>query len=198
MAELKAWFDTLEISASHGRLGGWGLWARPLLAAKRAVRRAPAPAAAAAAAPEAFDPSGNYARIDMALSHRAPCRITLDTATRSARGRVTAQRRRHYQAMVAAVNGRRGVHPLFPELPAQAAPYVMPLWVDQPDPAYRSLRERGVPVSRWDWLWPGVPDMAGDQGKTWSHHVLQVHCHQDMTDEDRDWVIGSVLALCER
>ena len=55
-----------------------------------------------------------------------------------------------------------------------------------------------MPVSRWDWLWPGVPDMAGDQGKTWSHHVLQVHCHQDMTDEDRDWVIGSVLALCER
>lgn len=198
VAELKAWFDTLEISASHDRLGHWGWWARPLLAAKHAVRRAPAPASAAPAAPEGFDPAGNYARIDMALSHRAPCGVTVDTAVHSTRGRVTARRRHHYQALVAAVSGRAGVRALFPELPAQAAPYVMPLWVDQPDPAYRSLRERGVPVSRWDWLWPGVPDMAGDQGKTWSHHVLQVHCHQDMTDEDRDWVIGSVLALCER
>lgn len=198
--ELKALIDHLEISAQHGHLGAWAWWARPLLAAKQAARAAPPPApataAAASAAPEQFDPNSDYARVDVARSHRAPARLTVRASQRAARGRVVARRRHHYAALTSAFSGRAGLRPLFPTLPDQAAPYVFPLWLDQPDPAYQSLRALGVPVSRWDWLWPGVPDLPHDRGKLWSHHVLQLHCHQDMTDEDRDWMVHSVLALC--
>lgn len=195
-AELKGWLDNLEISARHGRLGRWAAWARPLLAAKQALRGRAAPVAPAAAAPAEFDPDGDYARIDMALSHRAPTRVTVGAALRSARGRVVEPRRAHYAALAGAFAGKPGLRPLFPALPQHCAPYVFPLWVDHPDPVYRQLRALGVPVSRWDWLWPGVPDMPGDQGKTWSRHVLQLHCHQDMSEQDRDWVVHTVLAHC--
>lgn len=199
-AELKGWLDNLEISARHGRLGAWAAWARPLLAAKQALRgrAVPSAPATAAAAPAEFDPNGDYARIDRALSHRAPTRVTVRTALRSASGRVVGPRRAHYAAMASAFASQPGLRPLFPTLPEHCAPYVFPLWVDRPDPAYQQLRALGVPVSRWDWLWPGVPDMPGDQGKTWSRHVLQLHCHQDMSEQDRDWVISTLLAHCTR
>lgn len=196
-AELKGWLDNLEISARYGRLGRWAAWAQPVLAAKQMLRgRATAPAAPVAAATSAptFDPNDNYARIDMALSHRAPTRVTVNTARSSARARVVDLRRKHYEAMAAAFEGQAGVRPLFARLPPAAVPYVFPLWVDQADRAYDALRQLGLPVSRWDWLWPGVPDMPGDHGMAWSRQVLQLHCHQDMTDQDRNRVIGAVLA----
>lgn len=194
-AELKAWFDKLEISARYGRLGRWHAWAAPMLAAKQTLRgRAVASAPVGSAA--AFDPNDGYARIDMELSHRAPTQVTISAAMNSARTRVVTRRREHFHAMAQAFTGQTGVRPLFGTLPAESAPYVFPLWADQPDLAYDALRRLGVPVSRWDWLWPGVPDMPGDQGKAWSQHVLQLHCHQDMSEQDRDRVIRAVLESC--
>ncbi|WP_422013860.1 DegT/DnrJ/EryC1/StrS family aminotransferase [Roseateles sp.] len=194
-AELKSGFDTLEISARFGRLGRWRVWAEPLLGVKQLLRSSPT-TAATQPTPAGFVPEGDYARIDMALSHRQPTRATVRAALHSSRERVIAQRRQHYAAMATAFAGRAGMRPLFAALPERCAPYVFPLWVDRPDPTYQLLRESGVPVSRWDWLWPGVPDMPGDHGKSWSLHVLQLHCHQDMSDQDRDWVIGSLLSHC--
>jgi len=112
----------------------------------------------------------------------------------ASRGRIVAQRREHYRAFAQAFADRPGMRPLFAELPAHSAPYVFPLWTDRPDEIYQRMREQGLPVSRWDWLWPGVPDMPGDQGKRWSEHVLQLHCHQDLSIEDRDRMIDNVLA----
>lgn len=194
--QLKAWLDGVEISARHRRLGHWHIWASPLLALKQMLRRRAA--SDAAPQPVRFDPAGDYARIDVALCHRAPSRTTLGTVSRSARGRVVARRRQHYRAMAEAFANQAGMRPLFPVLPEDCAPYVFPLWVDDADAAYQALKACGVPVSRWDWLWPGVPDLPSDQGKLWSHHVLQLHCHQDISDQDRNWVIGSVLTCCRR
>ena len=195
-AELKGWLDNLEISARYGRLGCWTSWASPILAAKRALRGRTAPNALAAALHTDPAPSGDHERIDTVLSHRAPTRVTVSGTLRSARNRVVGPRRSHYATMASAFANRPGLRPLFPALPERCAPYVFPLWVDRPDPAYQQLRALGVPVSRWEWLWPGVPDMPGDQGKYWSRHVLQLHCHQDMTDQDLNWVIDALLAHC--
>ena len=90
------------------------------------------------------------------------------------------------------------MRPLFPELPPQTAPYVFPLWVDRPDPGYAALRELKAPVSRWDDLWPATPALDGDHGPRWSHHVLQLACHQDMTDDDRRWLVETLLRTYEK
>ena len=72
------------------------------------------------------------------------------------------------------------------------APYALALWVDKPEPVYQGLRERGMPVARWDMIWQGAPALAGDQGALWRTHVLQLLCHQDMR-EDEVAHMGSVL-----
>ena len=191
--QLKAALDDIEISARHDRLGHWRLWAGPLLALKQALRGKPQAQAGTAPQPTHFDPSSDYARIDVEQCHRAPVRAAVQAALGSSRGRVVTRRQRHYRAMAQALAGQPGMRPLFPTLSEHSAPYVFPLWIDDPDPAYQALKTLGVPVSRWDWLWPGVPEFAGDHGKTWSRHVMQLHCHKDMSDEDRHWVINALF-----
>ena len=62
------------------------------------------------------------------------------------------------------------------------------------NPAYRQLRAAGVPISRWDWRWPDIPPLGDDHGPAWSHHVLQLACHQDLSVADRDAIITAILA----
>ncbi|RZJ12915.1 MAG: DegT/DnrJ/EryC1/StrS aminotransferase family protein [Rubrivivax sp.] len=196
LSELRAWLDGLEISARYGRLGRWSLWARPLLALKQTVRGRPvdaSPPAGSNAKPH-FDVAGDYSRIDFDACHRAASTSSRRAATSASRGRIAALRREHYRAFTKAFTGQPGLRPLQPDLPDRAVPYVFPLWVDSPEAVYEAARQQRMPVSRWDWLWPGVPDMPGDQGKLWSTHVLQLHCHQDLSVEQRGRMIDAVLA----
>lgn len=198
LRELRAWLDSLEISARHGRLGSWRWWAGPLLALKQALRRSSAaastsPPPAAAARPQ-FDASGEYARIDAAACHRAASATSRRAASAASRGRIVARRREHYAGYAQAFADCDNMRPLMPELLDDAAPYVFPLWLDEPEAAYEAARRQGLPVSRWDWLWPGVPDLPGDQGKRWSVHVLQLHCHQDLSAEQRQRIIDTLLS----
>jgi hypothetical protein len=71
-----------------------------------------------------------------------------------------------------------------PMLPEFAVPYVFPLRVTQAEVVYRALRRTGVPVFRWDVVWPGTPSLPGDVGRRWAKEVLQLGCHQDLTEAD--------------
>lgn len=98
------------------------------------------------------------------------------------RGRIVARRRAHYELLFRLTQDLPGARPLFGPLPAQAAPYALPLWVDAPEPVYSALRAAGCAVFRWDRVWPGVPDFPGDHGARWRRHVLQLLCHQDLCE----------------
>jgi len=59
------------------------------------------------------------------------------------------------------------------------------LWVDEPETAehaYAALRAAGCAVFRWDRAWPGVPHFPDDHGALWRHQLLQLLCHQDLTE----------------
>jgi hypothetical protein len=77
---------------------------------------------------------------------------------------------------------------VFPEVPKYAAPYVFPVWLNNPQPVFEALRGAGVPVFRWDWRWPGAPNNKRDLGFLWSHHVLQLPCHQSISDEQFEYI----------
>ena len=72
---------------------------------------------------------------------------------------------------------------MFDELPTDA-PYALPLWVDDADRVYQHLRDEGMPVFRWDRVWPHAQVAPDDQGPAWSRHVLQLLCHQDLSAAD--------------
>jgi perosamine synthetase len=94
--------------------------------------------------------------------------------------RIVERRRANYLLLAELLKGVTGAYPLCPILPHGAAPYVFPLYVDHPERSYQSVRKAGMPVYRWDELWPGVPQIAGDFGTDWATHVFQLGCHQDL------------------
>jgi hypothetical protein len=105
------------------------------------------------------------------------------------RGRAVARRRENYRDYAAHFPKAPGVRPLFPDLPPQAVPYVFPVWFDQADAVYAGLRAEGLPVFRWDRVWPGTPHLVGDHGLAWSHQVLQFLCHQDLNAADIRYIV---------
>ena len=105
-------------------------------------------------------------------------------ARHARRERIVALRRRNYQYLAAQLADVPGTRVLWPELPQFAAPYVFPLWADQPAKSYQAVRRAGIPVFRWDDVWPGVPTLPGDLGAQWADHVFQLGCHQDLGLDD--------------
>jgi hypothetical protein len=141
----------------------------------------PKPIQPATAHEQPIDSPSDGFNIDVAQAHLELTLASRWIAQHTPRARIVDRRRANYQFFAQALSGVQGMHPLLPQLPDQCAPYVFPLWVAQPDPGYAELRRLEFPVSRWDRLWPTVAHLDGDLGIKWSHHVLQLACHQDLT-----------------
>jgi hypothetical protein len=131
---------------------------------------------------EQLDPESAAPRFDADLAHRRPTAVTRLVVRRANRARIAELRRRNYRLLAQLLGDVRGLRPLESELPDDAVPYVFPVWVDEPERSYLALRRKGVPVFRWDILWPSVPELPNDVGLAWSHHVFQLACHQDLTE----------------
>lgn len=187
LASLKILVDVLEVAAKHQRLKGLNGLITGTMSFLRSLRRKSREVAVSSFAIGLLndgDSREDQQTLDGGLARqrlaKAACAISLWLP----RSRNVARRRRCYEVLAARLSGIPGMHPLMPKLPDGTAPYVFPLWVDKPDPGYATLRELNMPVSRWNWLWPDVPELPGDQGLMWSHHVLQIACHQDLTRSD--------------
>ncbi len=181
--QAKALLDLLEVGASQRQLAGLNGLINGTLAALRGLRGQTADAPPPGTPPYATtggQASGAELLIDAPLAHRRLSRVCASLAQRLPRERVVQRRRSNYVLLARALEGHAGLRPLLPTLPDDCAPYVFPLWVDQPDPGYAALRRLGMPVFRWDRLWPGVPHWPDDHGRHWSHHVIQLACHQDL------------------
>ncbi len=192
--EFKAIVDILETAASADRLWGLGPLLRGLFSLKRSLRRNTsgndgAPQISDVVVPEALG-------FDILLAHRAPERISRWMPLITDRRRLAECRCKNYRQLVSVLSGYHGFSPLFPVLPADAVPYVFPLRVDQPDGKYHTLKRLGLPVFRWNWLWPGTPAIVGDSGLAWSSEVFQLACHQDLTDEELNCICNTIIRVC--
>ena len=191
--ELRTAWDSFELGAASGRLGRTGAAVRGLARLKNRLRhRSPEPAADT---PASADTASPYRTIDAQRADRRAAQFVEWVVTHADLQRIVSARRRNYRRFATAFEGAVGVRALFPDLPDGAAPYVFPLWVDQPT-AYPAVRALGVPLYRWDIVWPGTPTLPGDVGPQWSTHVFQLVCHQSMTDEDVDLVAAAVRRQC--
>jgi perosamine synthetase len=198
MIHIKAAIDVVDIGVLHQRLGGLNLLLRSALAVMRRLRPGTVSAAPSNPNPVISDDEGQAMdgfTIDSTLAHRqlsSPSRWISQIAPRE---RNVTRRRRNYELLLGLFPTNAALRPLFPELPEHSAPYVFPLWVQNPDPGYAQLRAMQFPVSRWDRLWPGVPVMPSDAGVGWSHHVLQLACHQDLQENDIRRMVDVVTKL---
>ena len=201
--QLRAAMDILEAGATQGRVTGLNTAILGSLAALRALRGGAAPAGptraqALNAAVIGKEASGAELTIDAALAHRALTGACRWVAAALPRARIVASRRSNYALLTQLLADQPGLHPLQPALPAASAPYVFPLWVDVPDPGYLDLLRLGMPVFRWDRLWPAMPHFPHDHGRLWSHHVLQLSCHQDLAPRQLETMVRNIVRLCAK
>jgi dTDP-4-amino-4,6-dideoxygalactose transaminase len=198
MANLRKLVDTFERGANFDRFEPIGFALRSLFAAKnflRGRRREAGPNPAASASEANRDAA--MPAYDADLAHRAPARVVLMIQRHADRGRIRSRRRANYELLSTLLGNVAGARVLEPRLPAEAVPYVFPLWVDEPERSYQALRGAGVPIFRWDVLWPGVPALAGDHGLRWAHHVFQLGCHQDLSEREVRQIASTVEALID-
>jgi dTDP-4-amino-4,6-dideoxygalactose transaminase len=194
LREFKAAVDIVETAAIAGRLWGAGAMLKGLLLMKRSLRRKSPDSDfvqnnSSVVAPEALG-------FDVTLVRQAPERICRWMPVISKCTRIAECRRDNYRKLARALSGHRGFSPLIPTLPETAVPYVFPLRVDDPDGKYQQLKSLGLPVFRWNWLWPGTPSIEGDFGLVWSSEVFQLACHQDLTDEELECICSTVIRTC--
>ncbi|PTD96779.1 DegT/DnrJ/EryC1/StrS family aminotransferase [Pseudothauera lacus] len=188
-AELKGVFDMLHMATRCGRMRGMGVvleglrggwWRREAGAVQREPKFS---------APE---PQGVAISCDMGRVESAPLLSTRVLFNLSSGDDACNTRRQHFERYLNELSNLEGGRFLYPSPISGGAPYAFPLWVDDVERVYRRLRMRGVPVNRWDRLWPDTPVLEGDVGLRWSRHVLQVLCHQSLRDSEVSFVIKEI------
>lgn len=194
-AQFKGWIDVIETAADHNRVAGLNGGLRLLFSLKNALRSRRWRRAGSNAAPAESQEQAMMRDCDMARIDDAPLWASMLIKSVLPRGRIIALRERNFRQYAQHFTGVRGARPLFALPNTVTAPYVYPLWVDDAQRVYRQLTAQQMPVFRWDRIWPGVPRMAGDVGPEWSHHVLQLLCHQDLCPKDVDCIASAVLRL---
>jgi hypothetical protein len=187
IAQLKAGFDIVHTGVNHDRLKGLRTLVRGMSGLLSLFRKK----SPAKAVVQGIVPMDGFT-IDPVRSHQALTHACRWVTQHMPWGRIVMRRRVNYRFLVQALAGLPGVRPLRPDLPESCAPYVFPLWVDQPDPGYLELRHLDFPVARWDRLWPTVCVLEEDAGVAWSHHVLQIACHQDLTPQELQHMVDTV------
>jgi hypothetical protein len=171
----------MEIAAAHRRLAGLNT----IVGALSAARGGTTPDDKVEYQEmEADDRVRRDALADPLLRPMSLRRVERLVVERVGRERIVSQRRRNYSKLAELLRDRRGLSPLFPQLPQGAVPYAFPVRCAEPAVVFKHMRERGLPVLRWNRYWPGAIDSSSDVGRDWAHHVIQILCHQDLTELD--------------
>lgn len=201
-AQLKGWVDIFELTTKHRRVAGLNSILAALFRLKNSRLRHVASDEDEAKYRTRSETSTTAATMmrdcDMDRITQAPLWATMALKTLLPRGRLIVRRQENYACYARHFDNVQGAKPLFPLTPAstsEIAPYVFPLWVDDADRVYHALRAQDLPVFRWDRIWPGTPQLPDDVGPIWSRHVLQLLCHQDLSEADVERTSQSVLSL---
>jgi len=191
--ELKALLNTLELGFAYGRMPLLRLLLRAPLAAKdqlwRMLKRARRAGPPPSLAPESSDSGAGF---DPAWVDRRASWIARRLLGRASGERIVARRRAHYLALERTLGALPGCRPLYARLPDDTCPWLFPLLVDEPEPAFARLCAWGVPVTRFaSALWQGVDADTCANSVMLSRHVLAFPVHQELREDELAW-------LCER
>ncbi|MDP2004474.1 MAG: DegT/DnrJ/EryC1/StrS family aminotransferase [Rubrivivax sp.] len=197
-SQLKAVLDVLEHSQGHGHLAGVSHMLAPLLWLKRRHSGAAHTGNSGDSGDAGTDAASMMAVCDMARVGQLPSVAALALHRWLPQAGIVARRRANYQALVHSLSTAAGARLLTPVLPDGAAPYVCPLLVEGPGRAqavYARMRAAGLPVFRWDRIWPGTPSDPQDAGPVWSQQLIQFLCHQNLDVADLQGVARTTQAL---
>jgi perosamine synthetase len=191
--QVKGMLDVLQISTQHQRLTGLNTLTGAFLKLKNLAKKTNKQASSQPAMKTDY-----MADCDMGRISKQPLLITKLIRNHLPRSYIVERRRENFKQYARLLNKFNTSANMDLTLPETSAPYVFPFFVKHdPDSVYHSLRLAGYPVFRWDRIWPGTPAIADDVGPIWSQHVLQLLCHQDLTETDVRKTANALLQLLE-
>lgn len=190
-AQLKGWVDVFELATKYKRFAGISRALALLFRLKNSYPQLAANDGNATGATVA----SLIQDCDMARIAQTPLWASMTLKSVLPRGRIINRRQQNFACYARHFAHVVGAKPLFPLPSTTVAPYVFPLWVDEADRVYHALRVLALPVFRWDRIWPGVTQMDGDVGPQWSQHVLQLLCHQDLSETDIERICHAISGL---
>ena len=190
-AQLKGAIDVLESVCVFGRPAGLSLALRAVFGLKNR-RRALSGSSRSPAVQQATESPDILTICDMSRIDQAPLALSRWIYRSLPLSRVVTQRQHNFDLYSRLLTDLRGARCIAQTRGADTAPYVYPLWVEDGDSVYHQLRRLGMPVFRWDRVWPGTPAASHDEGPRWSRHLLQLLCHQDLDASDIARVAAAV------
>lgn len=190
-AQIKGWVDVFEPATKYKRFRGLNSGLAVLFRAKNSHLQ---PISKDEYSAKSADASMMH-ECDMSRISHAPLGASMILKSILPRGRIIARRQQNFASYAGHFAHAEGARSLFPLPSKTIAPYVFPLWVDEADRVYHALRAQALPVFRWDKVWPDTPQLDGDVGPLWSQHVLQLPCHQDLSEADIDRTSNAILGL---
>jgi dTDP-4-amino-4,6-dideoxygalactose transaminase len=182
-AQLRGWVDVLETAAASERLPG----INALVGVRARLRKQPMAAALPASQQPELTVAQALQHTDMGRHSHQAVQAARWLARLRPRARDVALRKENFNSHANAFGALPGAGQP-PGLPLQGdAPYAFPLWIANPDraeAAYQQARRHGLPVFRWDRIWPGAGALKDDAGEPWRNQVLQLLCHASLHPKD--------------
>jgi dTDP-4-amino-4,6-dideoxygalactose transaminase len=202
--EAKSALATLEKGFDYGRLPLLRALLAPPLWLKHAawprLKAGRKTAAAGTSAAPALAPSSSDSSFDFDprwLDKRSSWLSRL-LVTHLPAARIVAERRRRYRKLEAALRGLPRARPLFAALPDSVCPWMFPMLADDPESLFDEVRAAGVPVTRFARpLWSGVDETVCATSHMLSHHVLAFPCHQELREDELDWMIATLRTMLQ-
>jgi len=189
--EARAVWDLVDLSSRAHRLGLLG-------SAARTVSRARGFASHSASLADTVDVAQSCAAIrevslaDPLLEPARLSRVESWVIENSDAAANAQQRQTNYGDLAAGLTDLPGARLVRRDCGPQAAPYAMPLLVREPDEPYLRMRRMGLPVFRWDRIWPGTPSIPGDAATIWARGVIQIACHQSLRTREIDALVAAI------
>ena len=205
-ANLKAAVRVVEDANDYDRLKALQPVLKLLIAAGKLGRRrrSPSPAPGPAPGPTPGPAQGRQAfpspvQENAAVSDRVELEMTgaeRFLCRHVSWSRIARRRRQRYRQLLSALGQRPGCRPLLPELPPKVVPYLFPIWVDRLEEVFPKLEDAALPLQRFgQFLWPGVDESVCRVSSDHSHHILQLPCHQELRDDEVEWMIERFCAI---
>ena len=202
----KAAVNTLEYALDYRRMGPAASILKPLLSVKDRIlarnkkeRSAYGEGDTVAMAILPDESDENDLSLDASLFGRSatlPAKLTVAAASRS---RIVERRRANFLRILSAVQGLPDCRPLFPRLPEGVVPWVFPIVFDDVAAAYARLDRQGVPIPHFGKnLWHGMNPAVCGVSLALSKNCLQFPCHQELQDQELQWLIDRIVGAMQR
>ena len=190
--EIKGCLDIIEISSRHNGIAGFNIIINSISKIKIFLKNI-------YLIKNSLDTESNLVEYcDMKRINKKPLWSTHFIKEKINKNKIIRTRQGNYFLYNRYFSSIKGARPLFNINLSHISiisPYVFPLWVDDAERIYRSLKEKNLPVFRWDKTWPDTPTIQNDYGQLWSCHVLQLLCHQDLDESEIDYIAKSIIQL---